>query len=461
MKMKPLVILLALSLASNSAHAAYRPSAGRAGNFLHERDPKMMIDMVQFVFRSGSFHDPAGKEGLARLSFLSLLRGTKKLTREEFIQSLEELGASATVDTKPSRSILTLTVIRENLEPALDLVAQAILAPGLRDEEIRNLLDEELASLSMEKASNRQMARRAFLQTIYRGTPFQFPPEGTPDSLARITPKDVKAFLGAHLRSDNLIVAAAGNRSEGEIAGLVRDRLAPLAAGKAPAPRAFSPAPIRGRHLVLVPRKGSATTEVLFGHRGFRAGDPDWVPLQVGMFVFGSEFTSRLSEVLRKQNGWTYGAYGFYTAFDSPRRHGGTFLMYAFPQAQYTHLLMPKALQLFEEYVEKGVTKEELRFAAASLSKSYPFELADAVQRLNRRLYQRLDGAPFPGLAEMRRLLKATSREAVLRAARKIHDSKNLVIVLAGDPDELEKTRKALGPMASEKEINDPMKALP
>ncbi len=448
-------------LISLTAQADFRPSAGKTGNFLHERDPKMMVEMVQFVFRSGSFHDPVGKEGLARISFLSLLRGTKKLDRVEFIRALEELGATATVDTKPSRSILTLTAIRENLAPALDLIAEAIVSPGLRDEEIKNLLNEELAAVSMEKASNRQMARRTLLQALYRNTPFQFPPEGTPGSLEKISASDVRAFLKDHLKSENLIVAAAGNRSEGEVAELVRSRLTALANGSAPAPRVFQPAPLKGRHLYLVPRKGSATTEVLFGHRGFSAGDPQWVALNTGMFVFGSEFTSRLSEVLRKQSGWTYGAYGFYTAFDSPRKHGGTFLMYAFPQAQYTHLLAPRALQLLEEYVSKGVTKEELRFAVNSMSKSYPFELADAVQRLNRRLYQRLDGAPFPGLEEMRRMLKATTREKVLSAARRIHDPKNLILVLAGDPDELAKAKAALGPVASETTVNDPMQMLP
>ena len=40
--------------------------------------------------------------------------------------------------------------------------------------------------------------------------------------------------------------------------------------------------------------------------------------LETGNFVFGEDFTSRLMQVLRNENGWTYGVYSGFNQLMGP-----------------------------------------------------------------------------------------------------------------------------------------------
>ncbi len=454
-----IILTLLVTLSSAPSFAALKLTNK---NFLLEHDPKLLANTVQLVFRTGSEHDPKNKEGLARLSFMALLRGTKEKSRIDFISKLETLGAMADVDTQSTRTILSLNVIKENLEPALKLMAEAVLTPGLRDSDITQLIAEEKAKLSQEAAMNRLLVRKTYRAFLMKGTPWAHAPEGDLKSIDNITPADIRAFLKEHIKTGNLIVAAAANAGAKKIKSLVEADFANLPVGPADkSPQVTMRKLPEGIELVLVPRTDSATTEALIGQPGFSATDPDRFTLDTGMFVFGSDFTSRLMEVIRKEKGWTYGAYGAYTMIEAPRRHGGYFAMYAFPQTQFTQLAIPKMVEMFQDYVRNGVTAKELSYAINSLSNSYPFQFADIEVKLNKRLYEILDGAAFPSVPKMRAILHSVTREKLQKAVREHHNPDHLLIVLVGDPAALEKTKAALKNVKSVTTVNDPMTELP
>lgn len=450
------IILAFLFLASIPTQAAITLKNGK--NFLYEHDPKALVSTVQIVFRTGSLSDPKGKEGLASIAFESLLRGTKDKNYSEFNSALERLGANISVDTSASRTIISLDTISDNLKPAMDLLADAVLKPGLRDQEIKNMMGEELAQLEQEKSNNRALAKRTFRQALYHGSALAFPSNGTIDGLNNIKLEDIQNFLQKSIKSGNMIVAVSSNRSEKDVKELTEATFKELPEGAAPVQASPAvPAP-KGRQVYVLERKGSSTTEMLMGHQSFPANYNDRVALETGMFVFGSDFTSRFMTVLRKDNGWTYGAYASYEMMDLPRRHGGTFSMYAFPQSQFTDKATLKALELYSDYIKKGITKKELEFAQNSLANSYAFKFATSKSRLTARLYSLLDGAPNLSVNAYRGKVRGLTQASIADAVKKQHDADNMVIVLVGDPEKVKPLASAIPGAASVKTVADPMK---
>lgn len=461
MKSKTTLLLIALLSAHPIGAIANVTLSKEKNNFVYEQDKKLLASSLQFVFRSGSLHDPKGKEGLARLSFLALLRGTKEKSRVEFISALEKLGAAAGVDTQSGRTILSLTSISDNLTEATQLIAEAILTPGLKTDDLEQLIAEETAKLSQEKSNNRALARRTYRAFLMKDTPWAHTPDGNLSSIKNITPEDVRSFLSDHIKSENLIVAAASNKAADDVKALVEKNFKALPDGSAPPlPKFNIKNPAEGISLVLVPRKGSSTTEALIGHPSMRATDPDRFALEAGMFIFGDDFTARLSEVIRKQNGWTYGAYGLYRMIEAPRKYGSAFTMYAFPQTQFTHLAVPKMIEMYHDYVKNGITAKELKYAKNSIGNSYPFEFANVDSVLNKRLYKILDGAEFPSVKELRKILSDVTQAKIKKAVQRVHTPNNLLVVLVGDPDALEKTKSALKNVKSVATVEDPMTEL-
>lgn len=452
--MKSLFLAAALLLLPAQAPAALKLQSGK--NFLYEQDPKALASTVQIVFRAGSTSDPKGKEGLSNIAFNSLLRGTKTKTRVEFINAIERIGGTVGVDAGTSRAIVSLDALSDNLEAAIGLLAEAVLQPGLREDEIKSLTEEEMAKLNQEKSNNRALMGRAFRLALFAGTPLAIPPSGTMNSVGALSLEDIRAFLAAQTKAANVVVAVNSNRPEKEVKAWLEKAFAAFPEGEAPAAPKFKLTKPEGRRLVLVDRKGSSTTEVAFGHLGFGASEPAREVLETGLFVFGSDFTSRISTVLRKENGWTYGTVASFRMIDLPRRHGGSFLTYTFPQAEFTAKASLKMLEMYEDYVKNGVTAQELKYAQDSLANSYPFKFATSKSRLTSRLYSLLDGAPNLSVAQYRAQVRGITRASLHAAIRKFHDPRNLVIVLVGDPEKTKEVAETLPGLAGTTRIEDP-----
>lgn len=455
-----LLTLASLAFALPAQAALNLNSSGKNKNFLYEQDSKALASSVQLVFRTGNLADPKGKEGLSAIAFQSLLRGTKAKERKDFFAAVERLGATMGVDTASNRTIVTLDTISDNMEESLKLLAEAILQPGLKDSEIKLVIEEELAKLHQELSNNRSILRRVFRQAVFNGTALAFPPNGTINGLKAITPDDVRDFLASQIRSENVVVAALSNHPRAKVESWIESTFASFPEGDAPSHAQPEFRAIEGRTLYLIDRKGSSTTEVAIGHLGIEADRKDKEILETGMFVLGGDMSSRLFQVLRGQNGWTYGAYSSFQMIEIPRRHGGAFLIYTFPQAEHTEKATLKALEIYNDYTKNGVTAKELNFAKESLINSYPFKFATSRSRLTARLYEHLDGADLLTVPEYRSLVKKITAKSLLASVQKAHDPKNLVIVLVGDPEKTAPLQKSIPGITQVIKITDPMEPL-
>lgn|GEM_PF-7071988 len=425
---------LLLALSSHAQAGVSLTTKGGSPNYLFEEDSKALAASVQLVFRTGSMVDPQGKEGLAKVAFRSLLRGTKTKNTEEFFGAVERMGASVDVDIGHSRVIVSLNTVSENLPAAMSLLAEAVLEPSLKDSDIEAVKEEELASLNQELSNNRKLLRRIFRQAIFKGTALAFPSEGTIEGVKAITPDDVRAFLKAQVKSGSAIFAVSANYSEKNVRGLIETAFAAMPDGTPSDLPAVSAPVLKGRTVYVMDRKGSATTEVGIGHIGIKADRKDREVLETGLHSFGEDMSSRLFKELREKKGWTYGAYGGFDLFERPRRYGGGFMIWAFPQAEHTEALVPRALEIYEEYVQGGLTAKELDFSKKAQTNSYPFKFATSRARLQARLYELLEGAPPRSVSEYRKIVNGVTLGTLKKAIQQVHDPKNVAIVMVGDP---------------------------
>lgn len=456
---RTLILSLLVAFASPAALADIKlVTSGKNTNFLYERDPKSLNTEVTLIFRTGYMHDPEGKAGLAYVSFLSLLRGTEKKNRQEWVGELERLGGTVNVATGSNRSSLTLTVIDQNLEPALDLLAEATLRASFPSDAIESMLDEEKSKLNQEKSSSRTLMSRAFRLALFKGTPLAYPPTGTPRSLDKITRDDIRAFIAKHLVNGNAVFAVASRRPQAQVKQLLESRFAPMAEGPMAAEPAIGNPPAPGIHVVIVPRPGLVTTEMLLGQRGIAAGDKLRLDLETANYMLGdASFVARMFVEIRVKNGWAYGAYSSYNYLNIFRKHPGAFGVYANPRIEVTSIAVPRALEIYQEFVQKGLTDDELSFAKKSQSNSYAFRFATPDDRLGNKIVKLLDNAPLLSVTEYRKRINAQTKAGILKALQARHNTKNTSIVIVGDEDAARKAVANIKNVASVRVLKDPM----
>lgn len=454
------VVLLTLVVVPDVSATSFTLDSSPNGNFIFEANPLALVSTVDITIHAGSVEDPPGKEGLTDIALEAVLRGTKRTTRDEFAMAVERLGAVIGARTGFVGSSLTLTTISENLEPALKLLAEALLDPGLRESDFNNLKREQLAKLNQARSRVAGLVVRAARQSLYRGTPLAHNSDGTIESINRITLADVRDQLKRIVVAGNLTFAVDTNRSEADVKSYINSAFSKLPEG-AMLPRPALAAPkLEGRHLIIVDKQGLTTTSTVIAHPSIASDDPKAIELELGSLILGGDMSSRLFTVLRKQNGWTYGASSGFQFFDAPRRYGSTYVLYTFPATEHSLEAIPKAVELYKDFVDKGLTPEEFDFGRNALVNSYAFNFVSASARIGGRIYERFEGYPYLSMeAYSSRMAKLTLAE-LNKEIQRAYNPQDLLIVVAGDPKQLRQLGKLIPGVRDVIVVKDPIQRL-
>lgn len=401
--------------------------------FVTEQDPQSLLSRVQIVVRSGGLSDPAQLPGLAHFTARALLRGTKTRPFKDLTESIERLGASLAVRVDQDRTYLDGVVLSQNLDGFLDLLRDVLTQPAFDTKELLALQNMVQGELKVRLQDSRTLAARGMLKLAYRGTLAENYPLGTVRSVGRITPQDVDRFFRARYVRENIVVGVTSPFTRDQIVAKLASKLDSVPQGAVDAPAVPTPS-LQGRRAMIVERKGMSTIPLFIAVNGVGEQDADLMALRVGNFVFGADFTSRLMQILRAENGWTYGAYSGFSQILQGKKEPGLFSLYTFPSAEFAALAIPKALSLLEEYSQAGVTEAEFEDARGALGLRYAFELDTAEKRLDLRMREVLNGHPNLSPEQYRAGLTSLRLEGVNRTISQKVKTEDLAIVAVGDP---------------------------
>ena len=345
---------------------------------------------VVVSFRSGSVHDPPGKEGLSRITARMLRRGCEGYTKERIEETIDSLGSEFGADTLMSGTTVSFEVIRRSLGAVADLVGLMLAKPTIEDEELSRLLRESRAELIESRDSDRLLAGRAFRRTLFAGHPYGRRAAGTLDTLDKIGREDVGAFYKRHYTRQNAVIAVSGDLSQDEGSALAERLLAGLPEGEQVPDPAGAPVSPKGRRLVIVDKPDRTQCQMIVGGLGTHPRDDDHIPLFVANTVFGGTFTSRLMQEIRVKRGWSYGA-SSRAGFDKQR---DAFAMSAAPAATDAPGCLALMMDLLHTWRTDGITEGELDFAKKYIVRSHAFEIDTARKRVHQKLERELYALP-------------------------------------------------------------------
>ncbi len=403
-------------------------------SLLVSRQRQIPMVFLVMVLPGGTLAEPAGKGGLADVTAELLQRGTKTHPGEQFATALDTIGAEMSVNADVDMMIVTLSVLTDRLDDALDLLAEILLSPTLAAKDFEKVRAEAKAALKAADEYPGTVARRAFLQALYGDHPYGRLVAGTEASLTSLTREDCAAYWKKVSAAKGVIITAAGDVKGKDLAGQIRKRLAPWLARPGPArqdPPEFPPDSTE-RHLIAIDRPLTQTT-ILMGQRGISRTDPAFYALQVFNYVLGGGgFSSRLLDEVRDNRGL---AYAVSSDFDA-RLLPGPFQI----QLQTKNASAREALALVRAEVDRalgeGITPKEIEDAKGYLVGTYPRRYDT-----NAKMAQFLAATAFYGLGSdydqvYPEKIRAVTREAVMEAARGLLASDRFVTVAVGRLDQ-------------------------
>src|SRR5262249_39390471 len=107
-----------------------------------ETSDALPLVSVLVALRSGSAHDPEGRDGLSRITARMFRRGAEGRSAQQIEETIDALGGEFAADASPSATTVHFEVIRRNLDPFADLVATLLGKPTFDEAELARLLRE-------------------------------------------------------------------------------------------------------------------------------------------------------------------------------------------------------------------------------------------------------------------------------------------------------------------------------
>ena len=270
------------------------------------------IVTAQLLVRSGASDESAAKAGLADLTGSLLTKGTKTRTAEQIAEEMEFLGGSINSGAGWNSSAVTMSVTSDKLEQAMAIMADVVLNPVFKQEEIDLIKTQTLDELKYN------LTQPGFLAT-YVASRYSFkehPAGGTPSSLEAISRSDIQGFYSREFRPRNAVLILTGDITLAKAAALAEQHFGswntPEPAGGLGTGIGFGSSadnPIVKRLLVVdLPSSGQASVNYFRPVPSLGRDSKEYYTASVLNSLLGGGYSSRLNQEIRIKRGLSYGA---------------------------------------------------------------------------------------------------------------------------------------------------------
>lgn len=305
----------AVSLNPKVAAAApgAEPPAAELGDFTEERLPggarllllpdKRLPNLhLRLVCLGGVTHDLPAARGALSLMVTLLTKDTRKRTADEVAEAIEAVGGTFNEFSGNNTFGLSLEVLPGDVDRALDVLGQAVLAPTFTPATLEIEREAHLAALA-EQADDVVTVGRKLLRRKFFGThPLAIDAHGTEEGLKAVTPALLRTLHRRLLVAGNCVLAVTGDFEPRRLAPKLKAFLAKLPRGAAPAAGSTFAGPQAGAFVEHQPRQQAVVFHA-FPCPGIRG--PEHYVSEVADEVF-SGMASNLFERVREQKGLAY-----------------------------------------------------------------------------------------------------------------------------------------------------------
>jgi len=406
---------------------------------LAERQTVPVVN-IALQFDAGYAADTFGKLGASSFTMAMLDEGTSLRSALEISAEAESLGANISTSSNLDTSIVTLSALKDKLNPSIELFADVVRNPAFEDEEIERLRQRWLATIEQEKTQPVGIALRNLPPLIYGkdhayGIPMTG--SGTEASIASLTREDLVDYYGTWIRPSNGTLFVVGDTALEEILPLLDKAFGKWREDRRALPRknlAEVELPEQGR-LIIIDKPGSPQSLILAGHVAPPTGAPDNIAIETMNDILGGQFTARVNMNLREDKGWAYGAYTFMPDARGQRM----WIAYAPVQTDRTRDSLQELVREFGDYLSSAPpTEDELSNSVRNSVNSLPgrFESSNAV--LESLLSNQRFGRGDDYVESLKGRYESLGLQQVRAAAEEVIHANRLTWLIIGDREKIE-----------------------
>ncbi|PYY08629.1 MAG: insulinase family protein [Acidobacteria bacterium] len=401
---------------------------------------KLPVVSAHLVVLTGSDANPVKKPGLASFTAAMLTEGTNRRSALEIADDAAQIGASIGSISTTDFSSASIRLLKQNVEPGLDLLSDIGLNPKFDPAEIERIRKQRQTDILQIKDQPVRLAFGALLKQVYGPDhPYGYREIGTAESNAAITGEDMLNFWKRGYVPGNSALVLAGDLTGEEARSLAEKYFGSWKGGAS----RHAPPPVEtktSKMIYIVDKPAAPQTYVVAGGLGVPRSSPDYVPIEVMNKALGGLFSSRINMNLREEHGYTYGAFSLFFY----RRGPGIFGAGGAIRTDATAPAVGEILKELERIHTAPLTADELKLAkdAFSLSLAGLFETSERTAGTIGTLFTY--ELPLDYYGQLPEKINAVNSADVQRVATEYIHPDSSIVIAVGDRAKIEPELKKL-----------------
>lgn len=276
---------------------------------LAERLDHVRSAAFNFLVPGGSVYEAEAVQGTASLLADIITRGAGKRDSKELALALDGLGLDRSESAGAFHMRFWASTLARNLLPALELYADILRRPLLEEEElepVKLLAEQDLQALEDDPKQKVMIE----LKKRHLPAPLGRDRRGTLESLARITPADVRHHFQRYFQPRGTIVSVAGNIDWPAL----RDTIERLFGDWQPGAEPTFTLGQNGSRRDHLPKE-TEQTQIALAYDSVPITHPDYYAALGAVNVLSGGMSSRLFTEVREKRGLCYSVWASYQSF--------------------------------------------------------------------------------------------------------------------------------------------------
>ena len=413
--------------------ADYRHTLSNGAVAFLVEDHEFPLINIDVTVRTGSYLDPAGKDGLASMMGRQMsMGGTKTKSPAAFDEEAAFLAAQIRSGVSEVGGEAGLNCLSKDLDAGLALFIDMLRNPGFDEGRLKLAKSRSIQEMQRRNDSTGSIEQREF-RRLLRGEHHFTTAETTKASIESITRQDLVDFHGRYYYPANFILAVSGDFDTKQMLAKLEKALAgwPNRDTRVPDPPApaFTPKP----GVYIVNKKDVNQGRVEMGHIGVAISNPDHLALEVMNGILGgNNFTSRIFARVRTDEGLAYHAG---SSFHAGTYYDGVFAVELQSKSPSVAQAIAISIEEMQRLQTSKVTAEELETAVNSAVEGLPLRFSTAARKAGQFASDYYTHLPEDYWQNYSRRIRALTADEIERVARKYLHPDRMVILAVGDAD--------------------------
>lgn len=412
---------------------------------LTDRMPGVRSVTLGIFFRVGSRNEPDNLNGITHFIEHAVFKGTRRRSALDIAIEQDRLGGTLEAFTTHEETGFAIKVIDDQLDAALDLVADMLSDPKFDKKEMLSEQKVIVEELKMSDDSPEDRLGEIFSRAFYPKHPLGLNIAGTPKTVRTFDHIAARKFHKKMFHPANVVIVAAGNVEHTSFVKLVRKGFPFTESTRRKTNSAFSASsalkvPNPAAPIVIKQNRTLEQAQLIIATPFVSGRDKRRYAADLLAQILGGGTSSRLWQKVREERGLAYSVGANTIMFNDC----GMFTVSAATSPTQTRDVVDITIGEMKDVVTNGVTADELELAKEQSRASVLMSLEDSAARAAALAQSEMLHGYQISVEESLRNTNAVTADEIRDLAREYFRTDKIAFAALGNLNGLKVNRKTL-----------------